>query len=168
MPRRAILRRLAKNDPTDTGGLFIGRRPGTGPVRYRARPVTAGEGRRRLDRGIAAAILAAQVLLCLSLWGPQPAGWLWVGSQADYQLDSVVAGILVAFVGMMATLMGTLALLKRLDHWWKLARRAAGHEQKHGALERIFVVTLVIAGSGFGFWFFILEGPGSSLFTQQA
>ena len=25
---------MASNDPTDTGGLFIGRRPGTGPVRY--------------------------------------------------------------------------------------------------------------------------------------
>ena len=26
---------MASNDPSDTGGLFIGRRPGTGPVRYR-------------------------------------------------------------------------------------------------------------------------------------
>lgn len=159
---------MAKNDPTDTGGLFIGRRPGTAPLRYRARPVEAGEGRRRMDGGLAGAIFAAQVFLCLSLWGPQPAAWLWVGSQVDYLLDSVVAGILVAFAGMMLTLMGTLAVLKRLDHWWKLARRAAGHEQKQGALERVFMVTLVVAGSAFGFWFFILEGPGSSLFTQQA
>jgi len=28
---------VPRNDPTDTGGLFIGRRPGTGPVRYRPR-----------------------------------------------------------------------------------------------------------------------------------
>ncbi|MEX2195371.1 MAG: hypothetical protein WD844_08810 [Thermoleophilaceae bacterium] len=162
------LSRLAKNDPTDTGGLFVGRRPGTAPLRYRAQPVTAGASRQRVDRGIAASIFAAEIVLCLSLWGPQPAGWLWVGSQVDYLMDSVVAGILVAFAGMMTTLMGTLALLKRLDHWWKLTRRAAGHEQKRGILEPVFVVTLMIAGSAFGFWFFILEGPGSSLFTQQA
>jgi len=159
---------MAKNDPTDTGGLFIGRRPGTAPLRYRAQPVRAGAARRRVDRSLAALLLAAQIALCLTLWGPQPAGWLWVGSQVDYQLDSVVAGIVVAFAGMILTLFVTLMLLKRLDHAWKLTRRAAGYEQKQGALERVFATTLVIAGSAFGFWFFILEGPGSSLFTQQA
>ena len=35
-PRYAsLIARLASNDPTDTGGLFVGRRPGTAPVRYR-------------------------------------------------------------------------------------------------------------------------------------
>ena len=32
------LRPMPRNDPTDTGGLFIGRRPGTAPLRYKARP----------------------------------------------------------------------------------------------------------------------------------
>lgn len=124
--------------------------------------------RRRVDRGIAAGLLALQVVLCLTLWGPQPAGWLWVGSQVDYQTGSVTAGIGVAFAGMLATLMGTLALLKRLDHWWKLTRRAGGAEQKTGALERIFAVTLVLGGSAFAVWFFVISGPGSSVFSQQA
>lgn len=159
---------MASNDPTDTGGLFIGRRPGTGPLRYRDQPVTAGEGRKRIDRGLARFIFALEVLLCLSLWGPQPIGWLWVGSQFNYETGSVVVGILSAFTGMLITLMGTLALLKRLDHAWKLARRAGGYPQKEGVLERIFVVTLVFAGSAFGFWFMILEGPGSSLFSPNA
>ena len=35
---------MASNDPTDTGGLFVGRRPGTAPLKYRAQPVTAGQG----------------------------------------------------------------------------------------------------------------------------
>lgn len=121
-----------------------------------------------MDRGIARAILAAEVLLCLSLWGPQPAGWLWVGSQVDYLTGSVIWGILSAFVGMLGTLFGTLVVLKQLDHGWKLTRRAGGYEQKEGVLERIFVVTLVIAGSAFFFWFLLIEGPGSSVFSQQS
>ena len=37
-----ILVGVPRNDPTDTGGLFIGRRPGTGPVHYRGDPSAAG------------------------------------------------------------------------------------------------------------------------------
>ena len=32
------LQPMASNDPTETGGLFIGRRPGTAPLRYSKRP----------------------------------------------------------------------------------------------------------------------------------
>ena len=40
---------MARNDPTDTGGLFIGRRPGTAPVRFKERPDDGSPGRRRFD-----------------------------------------------------------------------------------------------------------------------
>lgn len=158
---------MASNDPTDTGGLFVGRRPGTAPLKYRAQPVTAGERRRAFDRLLSALILTAETLLCLTLWGPQPAGWLWVGSQVDYRTGSVALGIAVAFAGMLTTLFLTLAVARRFDHAWKLVRRAAGYEQKKGALEWIFVITLAIAGSAFLIWFFIIEGPGSSVFSGQ-
>ena len=158
---------MASNDPTDTGGLFVGRRPGTAPVRYRAQPVTADAKRRRRDSRMAGFILAVEILICLTLWGPQPAAWLWVGSQVDYLTGNVSVGILVAFAGMMATLIFTLAIAKRLDHAWILVRRAAGYEQKKGALEWIFVVSLAIAGSIFLFWFIIIEGPGPSLAPRQ-
>jgi hypothetical protein len=59
-------------------------------------------------------------------------------------------------------------LARRLDHAWKLVRRAGGIRQERGALERIFVVSLMIAGSAFMFWFLIIEGPGSSVFSPQA
>jgi hypothetical protein len=157
---------MASNDPTDTGGLFVGRRPGTGPLRYRGTPTRAGGRRRTADRLVAGVILAVETLLCVSLWGPQPLAWLWVGSQVDYWTDSVVAGISVAFVGMIATLFITLALAKRLDHAWRLVRRAAGFDQKEGALNAIFVISLMIAGSAFLFWFFIITGPGPSLAPQ--
>jgi hypothetical protein len=158
---------VARNDPTDTGGLFIGRRPGTAPLRYRGTPVTAGAPRRTADRLLAAGLLVIETLLCVSLFGPQPIGWLWVGSQVNYQTHSVSLGILSAFAGMLATLMITLGLARRVDHAWRLVRRAAGYEQKGGALERIFVLSAGIAAVGFVFWFLIIAGPGPELAPRQ-
>jgi ABC-type Fe3+ transport system permease subunit len=154
---------VASNDPTDTGGLFIGRRPGTAPLRYRGTPVRAGQARRTADRALAAMLLAIETLLCLTLWGPQPIGWMWVGSQVNYETHSITVGIVSAFAGMLCTLFLTLAVARRVDHAWRLVRRAAGYEQKRGALERIFVVSAVVAGLGFVFWFLIIAGPGPQL-----
>ncbi len=157
---------MPRNDPTDTGGLFIGRRPGTGPLHYRGAPERGGAGRRRTDGALAALLLVLEVLLCLTLWGPQPVAWLWIGSQVDYQTGSVTAGIAVAFAGMIGSLMLTLALATRLDRAWRILRRAAGHEQREGVLVRIFAVTAVLAGLAFLVWFIILEGPAPSLAPQ--
>jgi hypothetical protein len=150
---------VASNDPSDTGGLFIGRRPGTGPVRYRdVEP--ASEGRQRADRLFAHALLALEVLLCLSLFGPQPVAWLWIGSQVDYLTGYVTAGITTVMLGCLASLMLTMAAGKRVDHAWKLVRRAAGHRQERGALERIFAMCVGVAAVAFTFWFLIIQGPG--------
>ena len=155
---------MASNDPTDTGGLFIGRRPGTAPVRYREdavrRRASAGSAR---DRVLAVGLLALEALLCLSLLkGPQPLGWLWVGSQVEYQTGAVTAGIATIMLGTLASLMLTMVLAKRVDYWWKLTRRAGGHKQERGALEHHLRAASAIAGL-LGFWFFIIEGPGPSL-----
>jgi hypothetical protein len=153
---------LASNDPTDTGGLFIGRRPGTAPVRYRAVEPTS-ECRRRADSLLAHALLAVELLLCLTLFGPQPLGWLWLGSQVDYLSGYVTAGIGTVMIGCLASLMLTMALAKRVDHAWKLVRRAAGHRQERGALERIFATSVGIALVLFAVWFFLIQGPGPTL-----
>jgi hypothetical protein len=157
---------MARNDPTDTGGLFIGRRPGTGPLKYRGAPERGGAGRRRADALLAAAVLVLEVLLCLTLWGPQPVAWLWVGSQVDYQTDSVSLGIAVAFAGMIGSLMVTLAIATRLDRAWRILRRAAGHEQREGVLVRIFATTAIVAGLAFLIWFVVLEGPAPTMAPQ--
>jgi hypothetical protein len=157
---------LPRNDPTDTGGLFIGRRPGTGPLHYRGAPERGGPGRRRTDALLAAAVLALEIVICLTLWGPQPVAWLWVGSQVDYHTGSVTFGIAVAFAGMIATLMLTLAVAARLDRAWRVLRRAAGYEQREGMLVRIFATTAVIAGLAFLVWFVILEGPAPTVAPQ--
>lgn len=146
---------MARNDPTDTGGLFIGRRPGTGPVHYRGTPERGGSGRQRMDGLLALLVLAVETLLCLSVWGPQPLAWLWIGSQ----VDSNFLGIVVVFFGILASLMVTLSLASRLDRLWRLLRRAAGHDQREGVLTKIFGATAVIALVVFGVWFLILEGP---------
>jgi hypothetical protein len=153
---------MASNDPTDTGGLFIGRRPGTAPVRWRDDVTATSELRRRLDDVLADCLLAVEILLCLSLLGPQPVAWLWVGSQVDYLTGYVTAGIATALLGSLASLMVTMAAAKRVDHAWKLVRRAAGHRQEHGALERIFASSVAVAVVAFGIWFLIIQGPGPS------
>ena len=159
---------MASNDPTDTGGLFVGRRPGTRPVRFREVPADVRRGRREGDRVFAYFLLAVEILLCLTVWGPQPALALWFGSHVQYWTGAVSVGILAAFVVMLITLFATLMLARRVDHAWKLVRRAAGIRQERGALERIFVITLMIAGSAFAVWFFVLNGPGSTVFSPQA
>ena len=153
---------MASNDPTDTGGLFIGRRPGTGPVRYREVEPSSPR-RRRADGLLAHALLAIELALCLSLFGPQPLGWLWIGSQVDYETGYVTAGIATIMLGCLASLMLTMAVAKRVDHAWKLVRRAAGHRQDRGALERIFAMSVAIALLAFLAWFLIVVGPGPSL-----
>jgi hypothetical protein len=154
---------VARNDPTDTGGLFIGRRPGTAPVRYRTPPQPGSARRRRADALLAGAVLALEALLVLSAWGAQPVGWLWVGSQVDYRTGSVMLGITVAFLGLVGTLILTLILATRLDHVWRLLRRAAGHDQREGALGRIFMVAAVVAAIAFTFWLVVLQGPAPSI-----
>jgi len=154
---------MPRNDPTDTGGLFIGRRPGTAPLRYRAAPTRASERRRRADAALAALVLVLETLLVLSVWGPQPVAWLWVGSQVDYRSGSISLALLLTFAGMLTTLMFTLGVASRMDRAWRILRRAAGHEQQEGVLPRIFGVTAIIVLVAFTFWFVILEGPAPSL-----
>jgi hypothetical protein len=161
-----MLARVPRNDPTDTGGLFIGRRPGTGPLHYRADPERAGGRRQRVDGLLAAGVLALEALLCVSVWGPQPLGWLWIGSQAVGATDSNMLGVAIAFFGILATTFLTLALASRLDRVWRLLRRAAGHEQREGMLARLFGGTAIVALIVFAVWFLVVKGPAPSLAPQ--
>ena len=154
---------MARNDPTDTGGLFIGRRPGTAPLKYKDQPQRAGGRRQRRDGLLANLVLALECLIVLSAWGPQPVAWLWVGSQVDYWTDSVMVGIVVAFLGLLLSLMVTLWIATQLDGVWRILRRAAGYDQREGVLGTIFLWTAIVAGAAFVFWFLIIEGPGPAL-----
>ncbi len=155
-----------RTDPTDNGGLFVGRRPGTAPVRFRTLPQRGSDLRQRVDGSFASLMLAAITLLCLLCWGPIPLACLWLGSQANYLSGSVSLGILVSFIALFALLFGALALMKRLDGAWILVRRAAGHDQRTGVLGRIFAATAVVCALGFLLWFIVIHGPGTTLVTR--
>ena len=159
---------MPRNDPTDNGGLFIGRRPGTAPLKYRTQLVRRGDRRQRIDAWMAHAILALEVVIVLSAWGPQPVAWLWVGSQVDHQSGSVMLGIFAAFAGLIFSLMATLAVAAQLDGAWRILRRASGHEQKEGVLSRVGMWTAIVVGGAFLFYFVIIQGPGSSVTPGQS
>jgi hypothetical protein len=152
-----------RTDPTDNGGLFVGRRPGTAPVHFRTLPERGGDVRQRVDGSLASLMLAAITLLCLLCWGPIPIACLWLGSQANYITGSVSLGILVSFAALFALLFGALSLMKRVDNAWILVRRAAGVDQRSGVLGRVFAITAVVCALGFLLWFVVIHGPGTSL-----
>ncbi len=156
-----------RTDPTDNGGLFLGRRPGTAPTKYRALPERGTAARQRIDRGFAHLLLATEVFISLLFWGPIPAGALWIAGRVQYWTDSVGFAILVAFAVMIAVLMGGLMVLKRVDRAWILVRRAAGIDQRSGVMGRVFATTAIICAAIFMFWFLIINGPGSSSFSGQ-
>ena len=131
-------------------------------MRYR-QVEPSSERRKHADALLAHALLGIELLLCLSLFGPQPLAWLWIGSQVQYLTGYVTAGIATILLGCLASLMLTMAVGKRVDHAWKLVRRAAGHRQERGALERIFAASVGIALIVFAFWFFVIQGPGPTL-----
>jgi hypothetical protein len=152
-----------RTDPSETGGLFVGRRPGTAPVRFRALPERGSELRQRVDGSLAGTLFAAMVLASLLCWGPIPIACLWLGSEANYLTGSVSLGILIAFIALFALLFGALAILRRLDSSWILVRRAAGHDQRSGVVGRIFAVTAALCAVIFVVWFVLIHGPGSSM-----
>ncbi|HEY4429345.1 MAG TPA: hypothetical protein VGN08_14175 [Solirubrobacteraceae bacterium] len=154
-----------RSDPSDTGGLFVGRRPGTAPVRFRNLPERGSEMRQRVDGSLANLLLAAMTALSLLCWGPIPLACLWLGSEANYLSGSVSLGILVAFIGLFGLLFGALSLLRRIDQAWILVRRAAGHDQRTGIMGRIFGVTAVVCAIVFTVWFVVIHGPGSSFIS---
>jgi hypothetical protein len=149
-----------RTDPSETGGLFVGRRPGTAPVHFRGDPTRKGERRQRFDGSLAGVMLAGMVLLSLLCWGPIPLASLWIGSRVNYLTGSVTFGIFVAFIGLFVLLFGTLALLRRIDQAWILVRRAAGHDQRSGVLGRVFGICAAVCAVLFTFWFVIIHGPG--------
>ncbi len=149
------------SDPSDNGGLFVGRRPGTAPVHFRALPERGSVRRQLIDGCVAGTMLAGIVFLSLLCWGPIPVVGLWVGSQIDYLTGSVSLGIVGAVVAVGIMLFAALGLMRRLDSAWILVRRAANHDQRTGVLGRVFAITAAVCGGAFAIWFVLIHGPGS-------
>jgi hypothetical protein len=153
-----------RTDPTDNGGLFIGRRPGTAPVRYRVAPQPGLGLRRAFDKLFAASLVAVMMLVSIAFWGPIPAAWLWIGAQVKHQTGSGGLAACVSCAGLLLTLLAGLVLLTRLDRFWILVRRAAGHDQRAGAIGPVFAIAAVIGVTLFTLWLLVFAGPGPELF----
>ena len=151
-----------RSAPSDNGGLFVGRRPGTAPTRFRALPQRGSRSRQRVDNSLANVLLAGMILGSLLCWGPIPLACIWISAQANYLTGSVSFGFLIAIVALFVLLFGALMVLRRLDNAWVLVRRAAGHDQRSGVLPRIFAITAALCAAVFSFWFLVIHGPGSS------
>ena len=151
-----------RSDPSETGGLFIGRRPGTAPIRYVSPPKAGGALQQRADGLLAALLFACIVAVAMFCWAPIPLACLWIGSQVDYRTGSVSLGIVVSFLTLFVLLFGALVLMRQLDHAWVLVRRAAGRDQRTGVSTRIFAFTAAVIGVSFTVWFFVFHGPGST------
>jgi hypothetical protein len=149
-----------RTDPTDNGGLFIGRRPGTAPIRYRTMPERRLGMRRAFDKVFAALLLAVMMLGSLAFWGPIPAAWMWIGAQVRHQTGSGTLAIAVACLGLLLTVLEGLVVLKRLDQFWILVRRAAGYDQRTGMVGTVFAIATVTGVTLFALWFLLLAGPG--------
>lgn len=119
----------------------------------------AGRSTPGVGRTLASGVVAlAELLVCLSIFGPQPLGWLWVGSQVDFATDSLSSGLAVAFVGTAMTIIISVWIGKRLERLWLRLRPDAGDGP--GLFETAFVISTVLALIGFAFWFFVFAGPG--------
>jgi hypothetical protein len=104
----------------------------------------------------------AEVALCLSIFGPQPLAWLWVGSQVE-AAGSLSGGLAVAFMGTVTTIVITVWLGKRLERVWVALRPESGGEGRVGLFETAFVLSTIIAVIGFAIWFFVFAGPGPTI-----
>ena len=93
---------------------------------------------------IAHGLLAIEFVISLLFWGPIPAGALWLASRLQYWGANVGVAILVGFGAMLAVLIAGLMVLKRVDRAWILVRRAAGIDQRQGAMGRVFAITVAI------------------------
>ncbi len=114
-------------------------------------------------RVLASALVAiVEIVLCLSIFGPQPLGWLWVGSQVE-AAGSLTGGLAVAFIGTVSTIILTVWLGKRLELVWEMLHPRAEEEGRIGFFETAFVLSTVIAVIGFAIWFFVFAGPGPTI-----
>ncbi len=145
-----------RTDPTDNGGLFIGRRPGTAPVRYGRLPRRGSARRVAFDAVVSAVLLAIMALLVAAMWGPLPIAAMWIASQVA--ASNAGLWIAVAFVLVLAFVFGALMVLRRLDGVWILVRRAAGVDQRQGVLGRLFLITTLVVVPAFTVWFLLLGG----------
>lgn len=144
-----------RTDPTDNGGLFVGRRPGTAPVKYRR--LKPGEGRKG-DRVLAVVMAGAMALLSAIMVLALPVGALYLVAQIPYLAERPFLALSIAFIGILLGAMLILSALAKLDRAWVLVRRSGGVEQDKGIMTVMICTGVFLAGAGF--MLFLIFGGG--------
>src|SRR3954447_14698230 len=124
-----------------------------------------GTGARALNYG-ASALLTGVIMVgaSLLLWIGVPAGWLWIGSQVQGSTGNIGTAIAVMLIGAIVSIVALAWVLGRLNRVHEHLREARGAEATGPPLlEVVLVVTAALALVGFGFWFFVLAGPGPEI-----
>jgi hypothetical protein len=96
-----------KTDPTDTGGLFVRRRPGTAPVRYRELPDQGTARRQRADGLLAHGFVALLAMLFGGLVALKRIDQAWILVRRAAGVDQR-SGVLPLVFGVTAVVGATL------------------------------------------------------------
>jgi hypothetical protein len=113
--------------------------------------------RSRTARTSASAVLALEVLGALLMWAPVPLAWLWIGGRVYAATGSLAADGFVGFLGFIGTLIVLVALLRRLDDLWLGLRRAAGYDQREGALQEVVTISGAFGLVAFTLWYYVFS-----------
>jgi hypothetical protein len=116
---------------------------------------------RTLLRTGAGAVLVIAIMFIGSivLWVGTPLAWLWVASQIQGTTQSLGTALLVAFVGVLATVTALGSVLARLSDVYRANCVSRGlSDPGHVVLEGVLVVSAGVTLVVFGIWFLFFAG----------
>lgn len=104
-------------------------------------------------------VLAIMFIGSIVLWVGTPLAWLWVASQIQGTTQSLGTALLVAFVGVLATVTALASVLARLSGVYRTNCVARGlSDPGHVVLEGVLVVSAGVTLVAFGIWFLFFAG----------
>lgn len=156
-----------RNDPSDTGGLFTGRRPGSQKPQYPDIPERGSSRRQRADRTLAVGLAAIMVLIVVLTVGALPPGALWAVAHVPFLEQRLFLALCVALGIILSLALGALWILTRMDRAWVLLRRGGGIEQRNGILPLIMAAGVSVALIAGGIYLIFLGGLASTPMGPQ-
>jgi hypothetical protein len=107
-------------------------------------------------------LLVVELLLCLTLWGPQIVVWLSAAGWVGDRLAVTGAAAATACLGLAASASATLGLARRVDHARARLRAVTG-KPADDVLAATIVALTVVTGAAMAVWFLFVQGPGPLL-----
>lgn len=104
-------------------------------------------------------LLAIMIIGSIVLWVGTPLLWLWIASQVQGETQSLGTALVVAFVGVVLTVMLLASVLSRLSDTYRGNRIArGGADPGHVVLEGVLVVSAGLTVTAFAIWFLFFAG----------